>query len=50
MINYKVLRKGVFERESNFEEKMNSMALEGWKAISIAVHGGITVVLMEKTR
>ncbi len=50
MNKYKVLRKGVFERESNFEERMNSTALEGWKAISIAVHGGAVVVLMERNK
>ncbi|MBL4707660.1 MAG: hypothetical protein JKY48_04380 [Flavobacteriales bacterium] len=50
MEKYKIIRKGAFEREAKFEDRLNSMALEGWKALSIAVHGGVVVVLMEKIR
>lgn len=50
MDQYKLIRKGVFEKETSFEERMNSMSREGWKAISVAVHGGSVVVLMEKRR
>lgn len=50
MTTYKMIRKGVFEKESTFEERLNSMALEGWRAISITKDSGIVVVLMEKSR
>ena len=50
MTNYKIIRKGVFEKERTFEERLNSMALEGWKAKSISMQGGQLVVLMEKNR
>ena len=50
MTNYKLLKKGVFEKEKRFEERLNSMELEGWKAISIVIHGGHYEVLMEKSR
>tara|TARA_R110002111_G_scaffold86140_2_gene135001 strand:+ start:459 stop:611 length:153 start_codon:yes stop_codon:yes gene_type:complete len=50
MTKYKIIRKGVFEKESSFEERLNSMALEGWKATSVAMHSGQLVVLMEKSR
>lgn len=50
MDRYKIVKKGVFEKESRFEERINSIALEGWKALSISAQGGILVVLMEKVR
>ncbi len=50
MTNYKILRKGVFEKEKTFEERLNSMALEGWVAKSVTMHGGQLIVLMEKSR
>ncbi|MCB0802113.1 MAG: hypothetical protein HND54_08695 [Bacteroidetes bacterium] len=50
MNQYKIIKKGVFEKESSFEERMNSMAREGWRALSVAVQGGVMVVLMEKNR
>lgn len=48
MDNYKILKKGVFESQSKFEEKINSLALQGWKAISLSHQGAQMVVLMEK--
>ena len=50
MTNYKLLRKGVFERSKRFEERLDSLGLEGWRAISITKDGGLIVVLMEKSR
>ena len=50
MTNYKLIKKGIFERESSFEERLNSLALEGWRAISITKDSGILVVLMQKSR
>lgn len=50
MTNYKIVKKGVFEKEIRFEERLNSMSLEGWKAKSIAMQGGQLIVLMEKSR
>lgn len=48
MDNYKILKKGVFESQLKFEEKINSLALQGWKAISLSHQGAQMVVLMEK--
>jgi len=50
MTNYKLIKKGIFERESSFDERLNSLALEGWRAISITKDSGILVVLMQKSR
>ena len=51
MNRYKIIKKGVFEKESSFEDRLNSIALEGWKAISISENGGgRIIVLMEKVR
>lgn len=48
--NYKIVKKGVFESHLKFEERINAMALEGWKALSISHQGAQLVVLMEKNR
>ena len=48
MDRYKLVKKGVFESQVKFEERMNSLALRGWKAISISHQGAQVVVLMEK--
>lgn len=50
MERYKLVKKGLFEKESSFEERLNALSYEGWKAISLSVNGGILVVLMEKTK
>lgn len=50
MKNYKILSKGIFESSSKFEERLNSIVLEGWKAISIASDQGSIKVLLEKNR
>ncbi len=50
MAKYKIAKKGVFESQMKFEERINSLALEGWKALSISHQGAQMVVLMEKTR
>jgi len=48
MDRYKIVKKGVFETQQKFEERLNSQAIEGWKAISLSHHGAQIVVLMEK--
>jgi hypothetical protein len=50
MPTYKILKKSIFQSEEKFEVKLNETASLGWKAISIAIHGGQHVVLMEKER
>jgi hypothetical protein len=50
MDTYKIIRKGVFESKSKFEERLNALVLEGWKAISIASDQGTLSVLLEKNR
>lgn len=48
MDRYKLIKKGVFESQVKFEERINSMAIQGWKAISISHQGAQLVVLMQK--
>jgi hypothetical protein len=50
MENYKILQKGIFEKLSVFEERLNSMDATGWKAISISSDGGTLVVLLERKK
>ena len=47
---YKIEKKGLFESVSKFEKKLNQMALEGWKAVSMANGEGTILVLLEKER
>lgn len=45
----KILEKGIFEKLSSFEERINSMILEGWKPISISnSNSGIVVLLIKE--
>ncbi len=49
MRRYKILKKGLFESTTNFEERLNGMCLEGWKAVSISSpQGNQIIVLLEK--
>tara|TARA_R110002072_G_scaffold147858_6_gene295211 strand:- start:517 stop:666 length:150 start_codon:yes stop_codon:yes gene_type:complete len=48
MEKYKIIKKGVFESQTKFEEGINQLAFQGWKAISISHQGTQIVVLMEK--
>ena len=50
MRTYKLVKKGVFENHSKFEKRLDSLALEGWKAISIATDHSTLTVLMEKEK
>ncbi len=50
MRTYKIVKKGVFETQLKFEEKVNSFSAQGWKAISISSQGNLLVILMEKER
>jgi len=50
MEKYKIIYKGFFESVSKFEERLNALSLEGWKAISIASDQGSMKVLLEKKR
>ena len=50
MTNYKIVKKGVFESHLKFEEKINSMSLEGWRALSVSHQGAQMVILMEKNK
>jgi hypothetical protein len=45
---YRIVKKGVFESHTKFEERINSMTIEGYKAISISHQGTQLVVLLEK--
>ncbi|MEQ8908800.1 MAG: hypothetical protein RIC95_06385 [Vicingaceae bacterium] len=50
MERYRIITKGVFESKSKFEERINSLAIEGWRALSISQNSGQIVVLMEKPK
>lgn len=50
MERYKIISKGVLESKGKFEERINSLALEGWRAVSISQNSGQLVVLMEKPK
>ena len=49
-MKYKIVRKKTFEKEVNFEERLNNMAREGWRAVSITGQGTVVIVLMERDR
>lgn len=45
----KILEKGLFEKLSSFEERINSMILEGWKPVSITNgHSNMVVLLIKE--
>jgi hypothetical protein len=48
MKKYQILKKGFFESHDKFENRINQLAFEGWKASSISHQGTQMVVLMEK--
>ncbi len=50
MDRYKIIKKGIFESLSKFDERINSLSLEGWRAISIASDQGTMTVLMEREK
>ena len=50
MRTYKIVKKKVFESEDKYEARINEFSSMGWKALSITVHGGQQLVLMEKDK
>jgi hypothetical protein len=50
MGRYKIVSKGVFERTSKFEERLNQMAAEGWRVVSSSTESGVIYVIMERER
>ena len=34
-MQYKVIQKGPFERIEKFEQKLNELALEGWRVVTV---------------
>lgn len=50
MDKYKIVRKGVFQSVGAFEEKVNAMAAEGWKAVNLSSNNSYMYVLMERER
>ena len=50
MRSYKIVKKKLFESEEKFETRLNELSGMGWRATSIAEHGGQQLVLMEKER
>ena len=47
MRTYKIVRKKAFESEGKFEARINELASRGWKATTMTMYGGLTI-LMEK--
>lgn len=50
MRTYKIVKRKAFESEAKFEARINEFSSLAWKAISLAMHGGQLIVLMEKER
>lgn len=50
MGRYKIISKGVFEKTSKFEDKINQMASEGWRVVSSSMESGALYVIMERER
>jgi hypothetical protein len=50
MRTYKIVKKGLFESNDKFEKRLDLLALEGWKAFSIATDHSTLSVLMEKEK
>ena len=50
MDRYKVISKGVFERISKFEDRLNGMAAEGWRVVAASSGDGMINVVMERQR
>lgn len=50
MDRYKIIKKGVFQSVSSFQEKVNTLSADGWKAISLTSDNSHMYVLMERER
>jgi hypothetical protein len=48
MDQYKIVKKGLFERLNSFEERINGLHAEGWKALSITSDNNRMSILMER--
>lgn len=47
-MQYKLIQKGPFEKKEKFEQKLNSLALEGWRVITSMSNGEYLVLGKEK--
>jgi len=47
---YKIARKGIFESIAAFEDRINALYTEGWRATSITSDNSRMIVLMERQR
>lgn len=43
MIQYKIVNRGAFNKESTFEKKINEEARNGWRVISVGYDTGGTI-------
>lgn len=50
MDKYKIVNKGIFQSVKSFEERINGLNAEGWKAISMSADNSKMYVLMERER
>ncbi len=51
MKEYKVIKKGFWTKDTDFEDKLNQLAREGWEVTSaIGDHGQFTKVILERDK
>jgi len=50
MDKYKIVKKGVFQSLASFQDQLNGLAVEGWKAVSISNYGNTMHVLLERIK
>ena len=41
MKEYKIIKKGVWKKDNDFEDTMNQFAREGWRVISVVHSNGV---------
>ena len=50
MDRYKIIRKGIFQKLSAFEEELNGLSAEGWRVVDATASDGHMYVILERQR
>ncbi|MEQ9187272.1 MAG: hypothetical protein RLP15_06015 [Cryomorphaceae bacterium] len=50
MDKYKIIKKGLFQKLSSFEEDINGLSAEGWRVVSSSSDNATLYVIMERQR
>tara|TARA_B110000046_G_C12697657_1_gene275232 strand:+ start:165 stop:317 length:153 start_codon:yes stop_codon:yes gene_type:complete len=50
MDNYKLAKKGIFQKLASFEEKINSISVEGWNTISMSSDNNSIISLVVRKK